>query len=412
MTNSDYSNTAPRIAILADTLARWTGGIDFLRFCISALDSVSPGTTWNVLLPSRNSRKSLIALAKNGIKSLIGRKTSSLTGIPRRELIDGLTSSGSRINIVSYRDTSSGLTAAMRNCQAEALFPCASSLGCPFPLPWIGYIPDLQHKRLPHWFSERERKARDKLFTKILADAPAVVVNAVAVVQDIEEFYPGHKARLFTLPFCPPANTMQFSDDSGPTVRRIYRLPLHYFMVSNQFWIHKSHETAFLALRQVRDAGHDVHLVCTGNTHDYRWPEHFSNLKLIIANNHLQDSVHILGLVPKSDQLRIMHESLAVIQPTLFEGGPGGGAVYDAISINRPSIVSDISVNREINIGVARFFKAGSAEDLAAKMVDLLNNPPVMPPTEELFAQLIVRQHEYGNFLLNISSKVAKGAIA
>ena len=407
-TNSTWSSPAPRIALLADSLVRWTGGIDFLRFCISALDSVSPETSWSILLPAKSISKSMTILAKNGIKILAGMKTGRASGIAKSELIDALSSSGARINIVDYRDSASGLARAMQQCRSEVLFPCANSLGPSFPLPWIGYIPDLQHKRLPNWFSERERRARDRVFSRILAEAPAVIMNASTVVQDIKEFYPDHKARLFSLPFCPPANLELFPKVSDPAVLTAYRLPSRYFMVSNQFWIHKAHETAFMALREVRDAGHDVHLVCTGNTIDYRWPEHCNNLKYIIEKNGLRDFIHILGLIPKDDQLAIMRESLAVVQPTLFEGGPGGGAVYDAVSTGTPSIVSDIPVNREIDIGVVRFFAAGSAEDLAAKMIEMLDNPPQMPSREEIFKQLTLRQRELGGLLFDISSMVAK----
>jgi glycosyltransferase involved in cell wall biosynthesis len=412
VTDSTRLDAAPRIAFLGDSLTRWTGGIDFLRLCISALTSVSPGTTWNVLVPGKKTTRQRIrawaALAKHGLKALIGKKTYHAPPVSRAGLIDAITSTGSRVDIVDYRNTASGLANAMRQCHAEVLFPCANSLGDSFPLPWIGYIPDLQHKRLPHWFSERERRSRDRVFSRILEDAPVVVVNAAAVIQDIEEFYPQHKARLFALPFCPPANRDLFFNASDPDVRAAYHLPARYFMVSNQFWIHKSHETAFMALRLVRHAGYDVHLVCTGNTRDFRWPEHFSNLKAIIEKNRLENSAHFLGVIPKGDQLAIMRGSLGVVQPTLFEGGPGGGAVYDAVSTGTPSIVSDIPVNREIDIGVVRFFVAGSAEDLASKMMDTLVKPPQLPSIEETFGRLTVRQQELGSLLLKISSMVLK----
>jgi glycosyltransferase involved in cell wall biosynthesis len=229
-----------------------------------------------------------------------------------------------------------------------------------------------------------------------------VVVNSAAVIRDIEEFYPNHHATLFALPFCPPAKREFFLNASDPDVCTTYHLPASYFMVSNQFWIHKSHETAFMALRLVRDAGYDVHLVCTGNTRDSRWPEHFSNLNAIIEKNKLGNSVYFLGVVPKGDQLAIMRGSLGLVQPTLFEGGPGGGAVYDAVSTGTPSIVSDIPVNREIDIGVVRFFVAGSAEDLASKMIDMIVNPPQLLNGEEAFERLTLRQQEFGNRLLEI----------
>jgi glycosyltransferase involved in cell wall biosynthesis len=131
----------------------------------------------------------------------------------------------------------------------------------------------------------------------------------------------------------------------------------------------------------------------------------------LIEEKGLQGYIHILGLIPKRDQLEIMRESLAVVQATLFEGGPGGGSVYDAISLNVPVIASDIPVNREIDIGVVQFFKAGSTEDLAVKMIEVIRNPPKMPNEENTYARLRQRQLEYGNLLLDISSSVINGAL-
>jgi glycosyltransferase involved in cell wall biosynthesis len=396
MTVSTSSSRTRHVAILADSLARWTGGIDFLRLCVGGINSVSPETTWNVLLPSKSAQKTLVTLGKSGLKMLAGINNNPLPGILRSDLIDALTTSGARVNLIDYRDTSSGLASAMRQCCAEALLPCPISLGRSFPFPWIGYIPDLQHKRLAHWFRKRDSQGRDRIFSKILSEAPAVIVNSQSVIEDIKEFYPRHKARLFALPFCPPTGNLEFSDKSGSEIRAAYQLPARYFLISNQFWIHKSHETAFIALRRIRDAGHDVHLVCTGNTYDSRWPQYFNDLKDVIEEQDLRDCIRILGLVPKADQLAIMRESVAVIQPTLFEGGPGGGAVYDAVSTRTPSIVSDIPVNREIDIGDTRFFAAGSPEDLAEKMADVLIHPPQRLSGENTCEQLTARQKELG----------------
>ena len=81
---------------------------------------------------------------------------------------------------------------------------------------------------------------------------------------------------------------------------------------------------------------------------DYRFPEHINNLQREIDELGIADQVHFLGHIPKADQIAIMKGSLAVLQPTLFEGGPGGGSVYDAVSLGVPALLSDIPVNREI----------------------------------------------------------------
>lgn len=88
----------------------------------------------------------------------------------------------------------------------------------------------------------------------------------------------------------------------------------------------------------------------------------------------IDQKVRILGLIPKVDQIALMRGSLALIQPTLFEGGPGGGAVYDAVGLGVPCIVSDIDVNREIDEDAVCFFKTGDADDLFMAMNTIYQN--------------------------------------
>src|SRR3989338_5419462 len=39
-----------------------------------------------------------------------------------------------------------------RRLKLDVIFPTQVNLGDRFPLPWIGWIPDFQHKRLPDFF--------------------------------------------------------------------------------------------------------------------------------------------------------------------------------------------------------------------------------------------------------------------
>ncbi len=406
MSNLASEGNEVRIAFLGESLIGWTGGVDFLRLCISGLSSSVSVGKWDVLIPNHTLTQRMRSVAYSIKCQLIAfitkDKKSQNSPVSVAELQDAMNHVEGTVEIIPYRNSRAGLIKVLSRRKSEVLFPCQLSLGRNFPVPWIGYLPDLQHKRLPHFFSRQECVQRDRIFSRLLADAGAVVVNARTVVDDIEEFYPNHQAKLFVLPFCPPINPV-LSDDSVD-VGRTYNLPDKYFLISNQFWIHKSHETAFAALHLVQDAGRDVHILCTGNTTDYRWPGHFDKLKTWIAKNHLQEKIHFLGVLPKRDQLAIMRQSVALIQPTLFEGGPGGGAVYDAVSTCTPAIVSDIDVNREIDIGVIEFFRAGSAEDLAKKMLEFLNDPPIRMGKIKALEILAQRRREFGARLLDVAN--------
>jgi glycosyltransferase involved in cell wall biosynthesis len=390
-----------RMAFLGDTLATWTGGIDFLRICINGIDATVSNNELFILFPKKalhQRARSLLGTIKRRLKTAAGRGITNIPRVSMQDFEDAMKNVGPQINIIDCLNSPAGLAKAMRQSKSNVLFPCTKPLRESFPYGWIGYIPDLQHKRLPQFFSKKECQQRDRAFNELLTDARAVVVNSKAVAQDIDLFYPGHRARIFSLPFCP--SFASNPDSAFAEIAKAYRIPDKYFMISNQFWVHKSHETAFKALGLVCGAGHDVHIVCTGNMHDYRSPNHFYKLKSIIADKHLENKIHLLSVVPKSDQLAIMRNSVAVIQPTLFEGGPGGGSVYDAVSTCTPAIVSDINVNREIDIGVIEFFKTGSVEDLAEKMVKMLINPPHRMDLHENFRILSKRQQEFGVCLL------------
>src|SRR6267143_3509455 len=274
--------TRPRIAFLAAGFIQWTGGLDFLRLCVGGIDSVLPGATWPVLVPDDTASQRALAFAvaaKRRLFSLAGVPPPMTPPVSKDHLRDALSTADCRIDIQSYYGSPRGLSRAMRNLDAQVVLPSMMTLGPHFPHPWIGYIGDVQHKRMPGNFSRRECLDRDRSFNTLLADAPAIIVNSRSVVRDIEEFYPHPKAALFALPFCPPANPALLAN-IGEDVLRPYALPEKFFIISNQSWMHKSHQTAFDALRLIRDAGFaDLHILCTDNLHDYRAPRYVEKLK-------------------------------------------------------------------------------------------------------------------------------------
>lgn len=405
--STDWS---PTLAIMGDYLLQWPGGRDLLRFSASALNSIGREGRLTVFLAARHNPWLAANVARRIVKKCLGRTTVPIGSLPRTKLLELLRAANVQVRIADYSGSPARLAREMKRRGVDSLLYCGVSLGPSFPFAWVGYISDLQHRRMPQWFSKDEICHRDRWFSQLLEDAPAVMVTSNAVAEDIKEYYPSHRARVMPLPYAPPTNRIEISDASVLQARAKYHLPAQYVLISNQFWVHKDHETAFIALRKVRDAGHDIQIVCTGDIVDYRWPDHFSNVQRTIATLSLEGYVQILGLVPKHDQFAIMQGALGVIQPTLFEGAPGGGSVSEAISLNKPCIVSDIPINREIDLGVVTFFKAGSGEDLAWKIGELLISPPVMPTKEETFLRLSKRQEEYGRRLLQTATVAAEAS--
>jgi len=400
-----------RIALLGNGFSSWGGGVDFLRFCANSLSLVDTGRTELYILLPDPEYATFTTKAKRFISPLKRRVKSLFTGgIPcsnrqkaftRNQLIDSFKNIEGNATIVFYPPVEN-IAALLASIRADVVIPCAFSLGSVFPIPWVGYLYDFQHKYYPQFFAADEITLRDAQFCQMLTDAKAVIVNSADVKKDAAKFFPQTKCEIFELPFSATPIESWFEQ---PTVELAtkYDLPEHYFVICNQFWIHKDHKTAFRALAaySLITARQNVHIVCTGNTVDFRNPDFFVELEKNVSELGLTSRIHFLGYIPKKDQIDIMCGSIAVLQPTLFEGGPGGGAVYDAVAMGVQAIVSDIQVNREIDgIEGVVFFKAGDADDLAAKMAAVQNRIYIRQSKESLLAVGRERTRAFGHRLL------------
>jgi glycosyltransferase involved in cell wall biosynthesis len=256
----------------------------------------------------------------------------------------------------------------------------------------VGYIYDFQHRHFPQFFTEAQRAGRDAAFARMLGSASVVVCNSEAVRDDAERFQPGSARKIVALPFA-PIPQRHWLDLDPAAARRRHAVPERYFIVCNQFWIHKDHPTAIRAFAGFRARGGDpgVALVCTGTVQDYRDPRYPGTIRALIRELGLEGRVHLLGHIPKDDQIALLRGAIAVLQPTWFEGGRGGGAVTDAVALGVPALLSDIAVNLEIVHDGCRFFPKGDPVGLAALMLELAAAEPARPDRAEL-----VRRAEEG----------------
>ena len=261
--------------------------------------------------------------------------------------------------------------------------------------PWVGYIPDLQHRRLPEMFSPRERAARDRNILRLLDQAPVILVNAADVASDLAHFYPPPSGRIIHLPFAPCLDAGWL--DEAPVAPGDVERP--FFLCSNQFWKHKNHVVLIEAACLARQAGAPIRILFTGETSDYRHPDHFPDLQRRIASAGIGRDVEILGFVPKAEQIRLMRRAIAVVQPSLFEGAPGGGAAYNAVALGRPVVVADIPVNHEIEDADVQFFDPFDPADLLAKLRSMQSRPRPASENEALLSRSEARRRALGRAL-------------
>lgn len=358
-----------KIALLGHGFLGWGGGIDFLKAYLAPLQSLNNTEIYLIIMRQDPS----IIQVKNVVRWTFGRHTVDSNVQELENIAEQFEALGVNVIFCNYCcriDLRRSLKNCIKHNDIDIVFPTLINLGENFPVPWVVYLPDFQHKYYPEFFSKKECLWRDKNFGKILREAQAVIVESEDTKKDIFRYYPNTKARVYVMPYTAiPEKEWLYLDDVNIAK---YRLERPFFLVSNQLWMHKSHITAIEALAKLREDGYDIDLVCTGKTEDYRNPNYYNDIKKEIDRLGVTDYIHFLGYIPKLEQIKLLKNSIAAVQPTLFEGNPGGGIAYNAVAMGVPIILSDIPVNLELKSEFAVFFEAKNVDDLAAKMEELI----------------------------------------
>ncbi|MGI6856912.1 glycosyltransferase [Mesorhizobium sp. 1B3] len=387
-----------RIALLAHEFLINTGANDFLKNIIRGL-GLNPEVELIFLCPRANEKieAAIPPAIKSGLsripylKRLLrfgGHAAASVSELVIKSDPDEYAfyaEACSSMRFVTTEAAPHALAMVKEEHRIDLFMPSIHIL--PKTLPYITYWPDAQPKYFPEFFDDESQRVRDERIRGLLASGKPMIINSQAAKADMEKFYQADVEQVFDLPFAPIIELEKLIP--RPELAQRYQLRRPYFLICNQFWIHKSQETVIEAAEIAKQRGMDVDFVFTGKLQEPRRPGYIESIHKLVRDLGVSDRVRFLGYVPKDDQIELMKQCIAVIQPTLFEGGPGGGAVYDAISVGVRSVVSDIPINYELPLGDGRvlLFKTKDAGDLFDKLQKISATPYERPSIEDLYQQ-------------------------
>ena len=380
--------------------SNWMGGIIYIQNLVKALNSLPLEKKANIkvyLFLSPNVEGRFYENLSNLVEEI------DLNNCLKASFINRLLWKIGR-TIPQFKDKR--LAKLIKAKEIDFLYPVSNNLGISwdFPCNWSSWIPDFQHQYLPNFFSSKEIKSRERVFKYIADYAPNLVLSSNNALQDFKKLYPDSKCCTNVLNFRTIPEEEWFKDEHKPyQTQKKYKLPDSFFLVSNQFWVHKNHKILIEALSILKEKNIKPVVVCTGKLYDSRFPNYGDEILKSIEMRSLQDQFLILGLIPRFDQIQLMRRSLAVIQPSLFEGW--STVVEDARVLGKVIVLSDIPVHIEQNPPGARFFKRDSSQELSHQIETLL---PKLIPGPNLSSELDARERNilecqtYGEKFLNI----------
>ena len=144
-------------------------------------------------------------------------------------------------------------------------------------------------------------------------------MNSKTAESDLQQVFPEavHKKNVLSFKTSPEH---KWYESNPQQTQHEYSLPDRFFLVSNQFWQHKMILVLFKALKLLGEMSISPSVVCTDHIYDYRQPDYSDIILQTIHKFGIAQQIHLLGLIPRLDQIQLMRRSLAVVQPSLFEG--------------------------------------------------------------------------------------------
>ena len=237
------------------------------------------------------------------------------------------------------------------------------------------WIADLQIYHLPDNYTPEEIKINHDLQVKILKGGYDIVLCSQWCIDDFNQIFPGHRSAMHRLQFT--TSHPDFSHLDPAAIKTKYAITHPYFIVSNQFWIHKNHIAVLKAVHFLKEEYPGILCIITGHpkVNSSKSKGYVEGLTQFIEENKLENHVKFLGLIPREDQLCLMKESMAIVQPSFFESW--NTTVEDAKALGKFIILSNLAVHKEQISENVIFFDPHHPEELAAAMKTVLQDQPM-----------------------------------
>jgi hypothetical protein len=232
----------------------------------------------------------------------------------------------------------------------------------------IVWIPDFQYLHFPNYFTYKYRLLR--YFNLILykIHATVILLSSKDSYKDLNSIISinSNKIIVHQFPFFVPPKQKLLKIS---TLKKKYNIPRKYYFLPNQYWVHKNHEVVIKALYILFKKNFFLNIVTTGHNFDYRNPNHFNYILELIKKYKLEKYYYYLGVLPYIDVMSLMKNSIAVINPSLFEGW--SSTIEQAKSYGKKIILSNIKVHTEQNPKEAEYFHPANANQLSKILLNI-----------------------------------------
>jgi glycosyltransferase involved in cell wall biosynthesis len=391
-----------RIGLALDAQRLWEGGVSYYENLLSAVQLVRKPNEHRLigLLSGSEDQFGNLICHFDEVYNLPG---ITMAGKAKDRLAQMLTSTAA----IAWLTPEATFSQYFRKHNVDVAFLTKDPLAN-FRIPKVCWFPDFQYLHYPDMFTPNDYKTFDQAARNIARFADRIVLNSNAVREDFLRIAPAHAGKLIVLRFVAWIEEEIYAD-SPELVAQKYHLPPRFFYLPNQFWKHKNHRVVLDALVLAKAADREITVVSSGALEDYRDRHYPSEFVASISSCGARDRFILLGLIPRRHVYGLMRQSLAVLQPSLFEGW--SSSIEEAKSLGKQVIASDIPVHREQDAPGADYFNPQEPHQLADLLVKHFHEGRAGPnPEREQVARqaFLARAESFGKAFLRLMSEAAR----
>ena len=231
--------------------------------------------------------------------------------------------------------------------------------------PW-----DLQHLHYPQFFSKTDFAVRESWYRAFCKEAKYVCVQTEWSKQDILHHFGLDPGKVVVIRWGSVFDA--YTPPSAEQLREAsekFGLAQQFFIYPAITWPHKNHEDILRALGILKQKhGRSIDVCLSGRSTEYR-----RTLDQLAGELQISAQVHHLGFVTPVELQALFSLATAMLFPSRFEGF--GLPILEAFHARLPVVCSDASVLPEVAGDAALYFTPGDPEQLAERMMEVLDNP-------------------------------------
>lgn len=380
-----------KLGMIFDSPSNYKGGINYFRNFAFALKQVNKDISLLLFISDDFDDHSLKDFGDNFkiIKSSIFRRYSILW------FLDKLMFKIFKSSVIKH--------AVLKKFKIEIVFTFSELQKTNF-FKIIFWLPDLQFLHFPEFFSASQRQSNLMMIKYMYNQSDRVILSSNSAYEDLKNLINKRLRNVAILNF---VSQQKFDLDKDIKnlnyLQKKYNFKKSYFFLPNQFWKHKNHITVFEAMRIVNTE--DFILICSGETSDHRFKNdnYMRSLRDFIISKKLNKRIKILGLIPYTDVISLMKHSVAVINPSLFEGW--SSSVEEAKSMNKEIILSNIKVHLEQNPEFGNFFNPNDTKELSKILLNTFKKEKINKSYYSLEKETRVFGNKISKILTDITSE-------